>query len=281
MADQPAEEDRTTTPSADGPAVAHDEEPAATTAEAELSRGEALVDGGRAMLPLLLGVVPFGLVLGITAVEAGLSVTQVLGMSLLVFAGAAQLVMVELLGAGAGLAVVVATALIVNLRYLMYSASIAPRFRAYAGRWKVVLSYLVTDQSYAVAMARFERSDGEPSAQPWYFVGAALTIWGPWQVATVAGATVGASARSIPSLSFAVPLTFTALLVPTVTDSPRLVAALVGGGVAVAAAGLPNQLGLLAGAIAGVAAGVLAQRATGAAPPEGGGGGDDAGGEPA
>lgn len=222
------------------------------------TRREAAVAGGRAMLPLLLGVVPFGLVLGITAVDAGLSVVQVLGMSLFVFAGASQLAMVELLAADAGLSVVVATALIVNLRYLMYSASIAPRFRHYAARWKLVLSYLVTDQSYALAMARYERTtDG----QPWYFVGAAVTIWAAWQAATVAGATAGATARSIPSLGFAVPLTFTALLVPTVTDSPRLVAAVVGGGVAVAAGGLPNRLGLLVGALAGVAAGVLSNRA--------------------
>jgi len=230
-----------------------------------------LLAGARASLPLLLGLVPFGLVAGVAAVDAGLSPLQAVGLSVVVFAGAAQLAVVDLLGRDASLAVVVLTGAVINLRMSMYSASIAPHFAAFRRRWRIVCAYLLTDMSYALAIAAYTDGGGEedddpdpaveaadPTHRRGYYLGAAVAIWAVWQVATVAGVVVGAQIPDGWGVGFAVPLVFLALLVPDLTDSPRVVAALVGGSVAVAGAGWPLNLGLVGGALAGVVAGVVA-----------------------
>ncbi len=205
--------------------------------------------------PLLLGIAPFGLVVGVAAVEAGLSPLQTVATSVVIFAGASQLAAVELFGRDAAPAVVVLTAAVINVRMVMYSASIAPRFRAYPRHLRPLCSYLLTDQAYALTVAP------EEHLSVYHYLGIAGSLWAVWQVATVAGIVVG---RGIPpswGLTFAVPLVFLALLVPAVTDRPRLVAALVGGTVAVVGAELPFNLGLVTGALAGVGAGLAVERA--------------------
>jgi predicted branched-subunit amino acid permease len=207
--------------------------------------------------PLLLGIAPFGLVVGVAAVEAGLSPLQTVATSVVIFAGASQLAAVELFGRDAAPAVIVLTAAVINVRMVMYSASIAPRFRAYPRHLRPLCSYLLTDQAYALTVAP------EDSPSVYHYLGVAGSLWAVWQVATVAGIVVG---RGIPpswGLTFAVPLVFLALLVPAVTDRPRLVAALVGGTVAVVGAELPFNLGLVTGALAGVGAGLAGERALG------------------
>ncbi|MFB6103031.1 MAG: AzlC family ABC transporter permease [Haloplanus sp.] len=220
--------------------------------------------GVRATLPLLLGLIPFGLVAGVAAVDAGLSPVQAVGLSAVVFAGASQLAAVDLLGRDASIAVVVLTAVVINLRMSMYSASIAPYFESFRRRWEVLCAYLLTDMSYALAIAEFSEDEAPTSGtadthRRWYYLGAAGTIWAVWQAATVAGVVLGASIPDEWGVSFAVPLVFLSLLVPELSDRPRVIAALVGGSVAVAGSGWPLNLGLLGGALAGVAAGTAVE----------------------
>uniref|UniRef100_UPI00374423E2 AzlC family ABC transporter permease n=1 Tax=Salinigranum salinum TaxID=1364937 RepID=UPI00374423E2 len=118
-------------------------------------------EGIRAALPLTVGLIPFGLVAGVAAVDAGLSPVAAVGMSVVVFAGAAQLAVVDLLRTDANLVVVVLTGVVVNLRILMYSASIAPYFQRYGSRWKAVLAYFLTDQAYALSIARYTTDPAE------------------------------------------------------------------------------------------------------------------------
>jgi len=230
--------------------------------------------GLRDVAPLLLGVAPFGVVTGATAVDAGLSPLQAVGLSVVVFAGAAQLAAVELLGDNAALLVVLATGVVINLRMLMYSASIAPHFRSFHARWKAVCSYILTDQAYALSVARYTGVDADldPAARRRYYLAAGGSLWVVWQVCTLVGIVVGARVPPAWGLEFAVPLVFLSLLIPATTSWPKLVAAAVGGGVAVAGTvlAIPLNLGLIAGGAAGVAAGVLAD---GRLP----GDGDDAG----
>lgn len=236
------------------------------------ARGDAL-DGARAISPFLLGVVPFGLVYGVTAVDHGLPPTVVAAMSAVVFAGAAQLAAVKLLASGAPAAVVVATILVVNLRYPMYAASIAPHFRAFSTRWRALCAYLMTDQAYAVALTEY-RGDG-PTAdrRRWYYLGGAGTLWVAWQAATVTGVLVGARVPPGLSLEFAIPLTFLALLVPNVDDGPSAAAAAVGGVGTVAGANLPYDVSLVAAALVGVLVGAaLEALGFGKEPTEDGGG---------
>ncbi len=220
------------------------------------SRGD-LWAGVRDVSPLMLGVVPFALVAGIAAVDAGLSLVEAVGMSVIVFAGASQLAALDLLGSNAPLAVVIGTAVVINLRMVMYSASIAPYFSRYARRTRAGLAYLLTDQAYALSVAEFEENDGRSRWR--YYLGAAASLWIVWQIGTVVGVVVGAGVPDAWGLTFAVPLVFLALLVPAMKDRPSTAAGVVGGAVAVVAAGLPLNLGLLAGAISGIVVGLLAE----------------------
>jgi 4-azaleucine resistance transporter AzlC len=221
-------------------------------------------DGVRTALPSLLGLIPFGLVAGIAAVNAGLSPLQAVGLSAIVFAGASQLAAIDLLAQDASLVVVVLTAVVINLRMAMYSASIAPHFQSLRRRWEMVCSYLLTDVSYALAVTEFSedestRADGDAgTSHRWYYLGVAGAIWAGWQVTTVAGVLLGTGIPDEWNVGFAVPLVFLTLLVSEVSDRPRLVAALVGGGVAVVGSTWPLNLGLIGGGLAGVVAGVLA-----------------------
>ncbi|MBV0901392.1 AzlC family ABC transporter permease [Haloarcula salina] len=218
--------------------------------------------GARDAVPLLLGIVPFGLVAGIAAVNAGFGLTTAVGLSVVVFAGASQIAALELLGQDAPLTVVVATAVVINLRYLMYSASIAPYFREFTARWKAVLAYVLTDQAYAISVASY-RSD-RPVDRKWYYLGAAVTLWAVWQVTTVAGALLGTGVPDAWGLEFAIPLVFLAILVPAIEDRASAVAAVVGGALAVLGAGLPLNLGLLVGSAVGITAGVVTESVWGA-----------------
>jgi 4-azaleucine resistance transporter AzlC len=221
------------------------------------SARESFLAGARATAPVLVGIVPFGLVAGAAAVGVGLSGLQAVGLSAIVFAGASQLAAIDLLGQDAPLAVVVVTALVINLRMVMYSASIAPYFQGVATRWRAGLAYLLTDQAYALSVTRF--GDDRPVRRRWYYLGAAAPLWAVWQVCTVVGVVVGARVPESLPLSFAVPLTFLALLVPAITDRASGVAAAVGGAGAAVGVGLPLNLGLIAGALAGVLAGLVAE----------------------
>ncbi|SFG57915.1 4-azaleucine resistance probable transporter AzlC [Halopelagius inordinatus] len=221
--------------------------------------------GVRDAAPIALGLVPFGLVSGVAAVEAGLTFSQAVGLSVFVFAGTSQLAAIDLLGRNAELAVVFVTALVINLRMSMYSASIAPYFRSFRSRWKALCSYVLTDQAYALAIARYANDELDSDARRRYFVGAGFFIWSVWQVCTVAGVLLGTGVPASWGLEFAVPLVFLGLLVPVVSNPPAVSAAAVGGSVAVVgdALSLPFNLGLMVGAAAGVVAGVVTETLTG------------------
>ncbi len=213
--------------------------------------------GVRDVSPLLLGIAPFALVAGIAAVDAGLGLAEAVGMSVIVFAGASQLAALGLIGENAPLAVVVGTAVVINLRVVMYSASIAPHFADYGRRLRAGLAYLLTDQAYAISVAEFEAN---PERSRWrYYLGAGGGLWVVWQIGTVLGVVVGASVPDAWGLTFAVPLVFIALLVPAMKDRPTTAAGVAAGTVAVVAAGLPLNLGLLTGAVSGILVGLLTE----------------------
>lgn len=221
------------------------------------SRRGSFEAGARAVAPVLVGVIPFGLVAGAAAVRAGLTGLQAVGLSVIVFAGASQLAAIELFGQDAHIAVVVVTALVINLRMTMYSASLAPHFRGLSTRLRAGLAYLLTDQAYALSITRFRAE--EAVDRVWYYLGAATPLWVVWLVCTIIGVVVGARVPDSLPLEFAIPLTFLALLVPTISDSPSALAATIGGTVATVGADLPLNLGLITGAVVGVAVGLVVE----------------------
>ena len=225
-----------------------------------MSPPAGMLDGMRSVGPLLVGVVPFGLIFGVTA--AGSSVGGGLGYatSLIIFAGAAQLATVQLFTDGAAAAVVLATALVINARHLMYSAALAPHFREFPRVWRLGLPYILTDQAFAISILRYE-SVSDPVYRRWFYFGGAMSLWVTWQVSTATGVVLGASIPESWSLDFAIPLVFLALLVPALRSRPSVLAAVVGGLVALVAHDVAYNLGLIVGALAGITAGVSAERA--------------------
>lgn len=220
------------------------------------------MDGVRASIPLLIGALPFGLVAGVAAVEVGLGASGSSAWSVLAYAGAAQLAAYELIGRGASVTVIVATAMVINARLVLYSVSIAPYLAGLGRRRRLLVAYLLTDQAYVVSLVRYR--EGLDLEGRWrFYLGSGVSLWLVWQVATLLGALLGGTLPERLPLGFAVPLVFLAMLVPTVTDRPALVAALVGGAVAVLAAPLGPPALLLAAACGIGAGAALALRAGG------------------
>lgn len=237
----------------------HDPDTPASRRDTGPSARAELLAGIRAELPLLLGVVPFGLMYGVLGLAAGLPAWAVVAMSSIVFGGASQVVFAQLWAAMTPPAVIGTTVAVVNLRHALYSASVAEWLRGLSWRWKLLLAYLLTDEAYAAALVRFR--DGPPGAhRHWFLFGTGITLWTGWQLATVAGVMVGAAIPAAWSLDFSIALTFIALLVLAVHRRSELVAALVAAAVAVIAQPLPHKLWILAAAAAGILAG-LASRA--------------------
>lgn len=212
--------------------------------------------GALALAPLLVGVAPFGLIYGALALSQGLGPAAALAMSTILFAGSAQFLFCQLVGAGAPAMVTVAEVGLLNLRHALYSAALAPRIAHLPRRWKLTLAYLLTDEAYA-AIAGREATDDTGPHRHWFYFGAGLALWGGWQLSTAAGVLLGARLPASWPLDFALPLTFIAIVVPLIRGRTLLTVALVSGIVALLTAGLPFKLGLPVAALTGMAAGWL------------------------
>ena len=219
---------------------------------------EDFVSGLKDVAPVVPGFIPFAMITGVVAVKSGLSDVQAIAMSFFMFAGASQLAAVELLEQNAAIAVVVAAALIINLRFMMYSASIATYFQ-HISKWRrSVLASMLVDQVYAMTYVRF--TEDESTNRTAYYLGVAVPSWGVWQAGTVAGVFLGSDLPSGWGIDFVVPLLFLALLFPTIDDWSTAGAAVVGGLVAVAGMNLPLQLGLITGGVVGMITGLILER---------------------
>jgi 4-azaleucine resistance transporter AzlC len=208
--------------------------------------------GAKDMAPILIGIVPFGLVAGAAVIQAGLGMAEAIGMSLLVNAGASQIVATTLFGSGAPLWLALTTALIVNARMFIYSTSIAPVLSDANGWQRPLLGHMLVDQNYAMTMTR-GRSRDDVDAIP-YYVGAWLALAGVWQLSTIAGAFVGPLIPPSWGLEFAVPLVFLAMLAPALKDSTAVSVGIV---TAVASAVLVPLLPLQTGLVVAILVGML------------------------
>jgi predicted branched-subunit amino acid permease len=209
------------------------------------------------MLPACVGLVPFGLVCGVGAAAAGIDFAGALGMSLVIFSGAAQILAVQLYAEDAPLAVIVLTCFVAGLRFLMYSAAMAPYFRPLPLRWQKGLAFLLTDQAFAASIRRFSATH-DPRGGALHFLGGGGALWIMWQLTNVAGYFVGNVIPAAWSLEFAVPLCFIALVAPALRDAPAAVAAATAGVFVLALAALPMKLNLIVAGLLGIAAGTLA-----------------------
>ena len=221
------------------------------------SSGATFVQGAASCAPVALSVIPFAVIFAVSATDAGLSALSTVGLSLFVFAGAAQLTAVELARTDAPAIFILAAAIAVNLRFMVYSASLASYVRDVPARARAGMAYLLTDQAFAMTVNHYQ--SGRPHGVFFYF-GAGLALWAAWQCGTVMGIVLGASVPPELSLDFAVALAFIALAVPAIDGAPALIAALVSIAMFLAASGLPYGLALFPAAVSGMVAGSLAER---------------------
>ncbi|HQV93442.1 MAG TPA: AzlC family ABC transporter permease, partial [Anaerolineales bacterium] len=208
-------------------------------------------EGIRAEIPLLIGVFPFGMIYGALALDAGLSAAAAQMMSSMVFAGSAQFITAQLAKDSTPGFVIVLTIAVVNLRHMLYSASLAPYLASVSTRWKMLVSYLLTDEAYAPSINHYENEGIKPFSH-WFLFGAGAALWINWQISTALGIFLGAAIPDSWSLDFALPLTFIAMVVPVLKNRPAVTAALSAGCVALAAYSLPYKLGLIVAALVGI-----------------------------
>lgn len=220
------------------------------------SRQEFLA-GLKAELPIALGGMPFGLIYGVLAVSTGLPPLLALAMSPIVFAGSAQFIGVQLIGAGTPALVIVLTTFVVNLRHALYSTSLAPQMKHLPRRWQLLLAYLLTDEAYAITIIRYQQDlhDAAPNKH-YYFLATGLLLWLEWQISTAVGIFLGAQVPANWQLDFTLALTFIGLVIPTLKDRPHVASAVTAGLVALLTYHWEYKLGLVAAALSGIIVGV-------------------------
>lgn len=216
-------------------------------------------EGLRSFLPLSVGLIPWAIVTGVAMRSSGLSALEAVGMNVIVFAGTAQLGALPLLMAGAPLWLIALTTVALNLRFMIFSAAIAPAFRSHALRRRLLSGYLLVDGVFAVCADRMLKCD-DPHWRWGCYLAPSLWGWVLWQVFGLVGIVGAGSMPTDWSLEFMATIALLVMLVPMAATRPMLVAALVGGLGAVALRGLPLKLGLIAGIVAGIVAGVAAER---------------------
>jgi 4-azaleucine resistance transporter AzlC len=217
--------------------------------------------GARDTIPMIVGATPFGVIFGTLVATGPLHLWHGQLMSLLVFAGSAQFIALGLIAGHASFAVIWATTFVVNLRHLLYSATLAPYVAHLPARWRWALGGLLTDEVFAVAWAHYRRQP--PGATgPYYFLGSGLAMYLNWQVWTLAGLLFGAAFPGLQSLGldFAMVATFIAIVVPQLVALRYVAAAATAGALAFFWQAWPYKLGLLGAVFAGVAVGVLLSR---------------------
>jgi len=221
---------------------------------------DAFTAGVWRAVPSMIAIVLWGAVTGVTMVKSGLSPLQAAGMSLLVFAGSAQLAALPLIAAHAPIWVVLLTALVINLRFVIFSAALYPNLKHLPLRRRLLLGYLTADFAFAVSMARWANVPASERGAPVhiaFLVGVTASIWSVWQIGSLSGAVLGAQIPTAWGLDFAGVVALIALTLPLISNRPAVAGALTAAVVAVLAASLPLRLGLVVAVFAGAAAAMV------------------------
>ena len=215
--------------------------------------------GVRDEVPLIFGVAPFGLVFGVLGIESGLTHLQTIMLSSILFGGASQIVFVQLWAAGVPALIVGGSVCVINVRLVLYSASVAAYLRPLPLRWRILLGYLLTDEAYAISIKRFRHEPPGPN-QHFHLLGSGMLLWTSWQFATIFGVLVGGTIPESWSLSFAIPLTFIAVVAPILKTRADLAAVITAASISIIGQPLPWNSWLIIAAIGGILAGWLVSR---------------------
>ena len=225
------------------------------------TRKQEFLAGARNTFPLLLGAFPFGLIYGALAVASGLSTGAAMAMSVFVFAGSAQFVAVGLVAVQAPLLIIFFTTFIVNLRHMLYSATLLPQLKDLPQRWRIPLAFWLTDETFAVTVHRY-RQDGDAPFKHWFQLGSSIAMYLNWQFWCLAGVILGDRIPDASSwgLDVAMPIAFIGMTIPFVKSIPMAVCVLAAGTSALLTAGMPYGLGIVISAFVGILAGLVTER---------------------
>jgi predicted branched-subunit amino acid permease len=221
-------------------------------------RRRDMAAGARAMAPWLVGIVPYGLVIGVSAARSDVPTVAAWLTAPLIFAGSAQVAVIDLLGSGAAPVVVIVAALAINLRLVLYSATMAPYWRDTSRWWRALAAYLLTDPSLAVGLDGYARTSDRRRGHRFY-LGAGVCLWVAWLTAIGVGAAVGARLPGALHLEFVIPIFLAGEVASRLTNRPARHAAAASVVVALLAVAAPLQLGPLLAICVGIAAGLRAE----------------------
>jgi len=195
------------------------------------SRLKILTKGIIDVSPLMIPVVPFGIIYGVIGMDLGIGPYMTLGLSIIIFGGASQIVLLQLFSGGASSLVILSSVGAVNARHVLYGAVLSEHLSGLKLFWKVILSYVMTDQAFAVSNNYFKKNIKENNQQ-YHLLGSGFTCWTIWQISTILGIFLGSVVPEKLGLSFTISLTFLALLISDFRKFKNIIVMLVSGLVA-------------------------------------------------
>tara|TARA_B100002052_G_scaffold293006_1_gene315474 strand:- start:17 stop:703 length:687 start_codon:yes stop_codon:yes gene_type:complete len=193
-----------------------------------LSKSNIFFKGVIDILPLMIPVVPFGIIFGAIGIELGFGPYLTYVTSIVIFSGASQIVILQLFSAGASSLVAITSSSVVSTRHLLYGAVVSQHLNHLSIYWKIGLSYLLTDQAFAVSNEYFKKNNSN-KYKHFHLIGSGFTLWLIWQITTIIGIILGSIVPEELGLTFTIPLTFLALLVNYLRNFNHLIVILLSG----------------------------------------------------
>ena len=209
---------------------------------------DTFIKGILDILPLMIPVVPFGIIYGVIGVEIGLSPMEVFAMSFVIFAGSSQIAFAQLFAAGASPLVMISSVAVINSRHILYGAVLAEYLGKLRLTWKILLSYLMADQAFSVSSAYFKKNVKNKNVH-FHMLGSGLTLWSLWQLSTLIGIVLGNIVPAQLGLEFAIPLTFFSLILSELRKLDHVIIILISGICSVLTYNFPFKIYIIFSAI--------------------------------
>ena len=205
------------------------------------------------VIPLTIPVIPFGVIYGVVGVELGLSPLVTFAMSFIIFAGSSQIAFVQLYTAGASPLVMISSVLAINSRHFLYSAVLTQYLNKLNLCWKILLSYLITDQAFSVSLSYFKKNQKKTFSH-YHMLGSGFTLWLLWQISTLSGIVLGNVIPEALGLEFAIPLTFLSLIIAELKKYDHLLIIIISGAISLITYNFPLKVYIILSAFVGLVA---------------------------
>ena len=207
-------------------------------------------------IPLQLGVFPFGIAYGILGIEVGLTNIQTYLLSIIIFAGVSQIVFAQLFSTFTPSFIIVGTIGIVNLRHILYGVSLSSYLKKLSLKWRIILSYLITDEAFAISYKRFSE-EKKTKYMHFHLLGSGITLWTSWQISTLIGIFIGPSIPNSLNLEYVIPLSFIAIVVVSINTKIKLIVFIMSALFSILLRDLPWNLWIITSALISIIIGVF------------------------